>query len=55
MVIGLIPNNDEAAYGEEVRDLALWCQVSKTKELIMDYRKRRGEHAPIHINGAVVE
>ena len=29
--------------------------VSKTKELIVDYRKRKAEHAPIHINGAVVE
>jgi hypothetical protein len=29
--------------------------VSKTKELIMDYRKRRAEQAPINIDGAVVE
>ena len=27
----------------------------KTKEMIVDYRKRRTEHAPILINGAVVE
>ena len=27
----------------------------KTKELIVNYRKLRGEHAPIHINGVVVE
>ena len=40
----------------------MWCQdnklslnVSKTKELIVDYRKRRTKHAPIHINGALVE
>ena len=40
----------------------MWCQnnnlslnVSKTKELIVDYRKRRAEHAPIHIDVAVVE
>jgi hypothetical protein len=43
-------------------DLAVWCQdnnlslnVMKTKELIVDYRRKRGEHAPIHINRAVVE
>ena len=60
-VVGLITDNDETAYREEVRDLAVWCQdnnlslnVSKTKELIVDYRKRRTEHTPIHINGAVV-
>uniref|UniRef100_A0A4W5RMB7 Reverse transcriptase domain-containing protein n=1 Tax=Hucho hucho TaxID=62062 RepID=A0A4W5RMB7_9TELE len=61
-VVGLITNNDETAYGEEVRDLAGWCQnnnlslnVTKTKEMIVDYRKRRTEHAPILIDRAVVE
>ena len=29
--------------------------VTKTKEMIVDYRKRRTEHAPILIDGAVVE
>jgi hypothetical protein len=38
----------------------MWCQdnnlnVIKTKEMIVDYRKRRTEHAPILIDGAVVE
>ena len=62
MVAGLIIDNVATAYWE-VRDLAVWCQdnnfslnVSKTKELFVDYRKRRAEHAPIHIiNRAVVE
>ena len=61
-VVGLITDNDETAYREEVRDLAVWCQdnnlslnVTKTKEMIVDYRKRRTEHAPILIDGAVVE
>ena len=59
-VVGLITDNDETAY-REVRELAVWCQdnnslnVIKTKELIVDYRKRRAEQAPININGAVVE
>ena len=50
------------AYREEVRDLAMWCQdktlspnVIKTKEMIVDYRKRRTKHTPILIDGAVVE
>ena len=53
-VVGLITDNDETAYRKEVRDLAVWCQgnnlslnVSKTKELIVDYRKRQAEQAPI--------
>ena len=46
-MVGLITNNDEPAYREEVRDLVVLCQdnnlslnVRKTKEMIMDYRKR---------------
>jgi hypothetical protein len=57
-----LTNNDDTFYREEVRDLAVWCQdnnlslnVSKTKELIMDYRKRRTEQAPINIDRAEVE
>ena len=61
-VVGLIPDNEETAYMEEVRDLAVWCQdnnlslnVIKTKEMIVDYKKRRTEHVPILIDGTVVE
>ena len=57
-VVGLITDNDETAYREEVRDLAGWCQnnnlslnVTKTKEMIVDYRKRSTEHVPILIDG----
>ena len=61
-VVGLIIDNDETAYREEVRDLAVWCQdnnnnnllnIIKTKEMIVDSRKRRTEH--ILIDDAVVE
>uniref|UniRef100_A0A674BCB8 Reverse transcriptase domain-containing protein n=1 Tax=Salmo trutta TaxID=8032 RepID=A0A674BCB8_SALTR len=61
-VVGLIIDNNETAYREEVRDLAVWYQdknlslnVSKTKEMIVDSRKRWAEHTPIHIDRAVVE
>ena len=61
-VVGLITDNDETAYWEEIRDLAVWCKgnnlslnVIKTKEMIVDYMKRRTEHTLILINGAVVE
>jgi hypothetical protein len=61
-VVGVISDNDETAYREEVRDLAVWCQdnilslnVIKTMEMIVDYRKRRTDYAPILIDGAVVE
>ena len=61
-VVGLITDNDETTYREEVRDLAVWyhdnnlsLNVIKTKEMIVDYRKRRTEHAPILIDRAVEE
>ena len=60
-VVGLITDNDETAYREEVRDLTVWGEdnvslnMSKTKDMIVVYRKRMTEHAPILIDGAVVE
>ncbi|KAF0039088.1 hypothetical protein F2P81_009572 [Scophthalmus maximus] len=62
MVVGLISNNDESAYREEVWHLAEWCadnnlalNTKKTKELIVDFRKKGGTHTPIRINGTDVE
>ncbi|KAM9538879.1 uncharacterized protein ACWYII_037673 [Salvelinus alpinus] len=56
---GLITNNDET---EEVGTLTAWCQVnnlslnvSKTKELIADFRRNQAGHALILINGTTVE
>ena len=54
-VVGLITDNDETAYRDDVLDNNLSLNVSKTKELIVDYRKRRAEQAPINIEGALVE
>ena len=60
-VAGLITNNDETAYREEVMAQPEWCQennlslnINKTKELIVDFRKQQREHPPIHINGTAV-
>ena len=59
-VIGLISNNDESAYREEVQHLTVWCannnlalNTKKTKELIVDYRKSNdGTHPrPYQQNG----
>ena len=61
-VEGMITDNNETAYREEGRDLTVGCQdnnlslnVIKTKEMIVGYRKKSTEHAPILINGALVE
>ena len=49
-VVGLISNNDDAAYREEVRTLGVWCQeinVNKTKERTMDFRKQQRKNPPM--------
>ncbi len=63
VVLGLINNDDEAAYLDEVERLTSWCQdnclslnVSKTKELIVDFRKRPQQpYTPLMISGTPVE
>ena len=57
-VVGLITNNDEISYREEVGALGVWCQennlsvnVNITKEMIVDFRKQQREHPPIHKKG----
>jgi hypothetical protein len=39
--VGLITDNDETAYRVEIRDNNNSLNVSKTKELIVDYKKKR--------------
>ncbi len=60
MVVGLITDDDESAYREEVHTLTNWCHnnnlslnISKTKELVVDFRRRTSEHPPI--TGTLVE
>ncbi len=55
-VIGLITDNDETAYREEVSTLTKWCQenhlslnIDKTKELVVDYRRQSREHKTRHL------
>ncbi len=62
VVLGLISNNDETAYLDEVEKLTSWCQdnclslnVSKTKELIVDFRKRHLRPYTPLISGTPVE
>ncbi|KAK3506239.1 hypothetical protein QTP70_017788 [Hemibagrus guttatus] len=63
VVVGLISDNNEIAYLEEVRNLENWCQrknlllnISKTKELIVDFstKQERNYYTPI-INKSPVE
>jgi hypothetical protein len=47
-MVGLITDNNETAYREEIENLAVWCQnnnltlnVTKTEEMIVHYWKGR--------------
>ena len=61
-VVGLIHNNNESNYREEVSQLTTWCgdnnlslNVDKTKEIIVDFRRAHTRHPPLFINGTAVE
>lgn len=61
-VVGLIQDDNEQAYREEVRQLVDWCNtnnlllnVEKTKEIIVDFRKKQHRHTSLIINDTVVE
>ncbi len=61
VVLGLISNNDETAYLDEVERLTSWCQdncfsLNVSKELIVDFRKRQQRpYTPLMISGTPVE
>ncbi|XP_078793907.1 uncharacterized protein LOC144987939 [Oryzias latipes] len=61
-VVGLISGDDETAHRDKVLKLSRWCQANnlilnttKTKEIILDFRKNRVDPPPLHINGNCVE
>uniref|UniRef100_A0A3B5Q3T5 Reverse transcriptase domain-containing protein n=1 Tax=Xiphophorus maculatus TaxID=8083 RepID=A0A3B5Q3T5_XIPMA len=61
-VVGLISGGDESAYRGEVEQLLQWCREnnlllnnSKTKELIIDYRRNKTDITPLTIGGKCVE
>ena len=61
-VEGLITDGNESIYREQVAKLANWCMdnnlelnVSKTKEVIVDFRTKPTNILPITINGEDVE
>eukprot|EP00061_Rhincodon_typus_P001348 g14536.t1 len=61
-MVGQVSNDDESKYRREIEDFVTWrnennlsLNIGKTKELIIDFRKKGGEHAPTYINGPGVE
>ncbi len=61
-LIGLITDDNETAYREEVSTLIKWCQanhlsinIDKTKELVVDFRRQSREHTLIIIDKTPAE
>eukprot|EP00061_Rhincodon_typus_P003520 g20281.t1 len=61
-MVGQLSNNNMSEYRKETEGLVMWCNnnnfslnVGKTKQLIIDFRKKGGEYTLIDINGAEFE
>lgn len=61
-MVGLISDNDEKAYLDEIKSLENWCQenillmnISNTKGLIGDNTKQERSYYPCRINCSPVE
>ena len=60
--LGLVQDNKELAFRDEVKHLVDWCKVNdlilnvdKTKEVIVDFRKSRPSHTPLLIDDTAVK
>ena len=61
-VTGLITDNNEDKYRQEIKNIVHWCDdnnlilnVSKTKELIIDFKRNKSPIEPLFINDKEVE
>ncbi len=61
-VVRFNSEGDESSYRDEVEQLLVWCiennlalNITKTKELIIDCRRKKTDIQPLFINGDTVE
>ncbi len=61
-LLGLISGGDECAYQDKVEQLSVWCNenylalnTTKTKELIIDFRRKKTDVQSLFIGGDCVE
>ena len=61
-MVGLISNRDESAYRQEVDELRQWCKrnnlifnINKTREMIVDFRRKRNTPLPLYIDDTAME
>ena len=62
VVIGMISENDETEYRDSIEYVSNWCaenyldlNVTKTKEMITDFRRKQNVKDPVTINGSEVD
>ena len=61
-LVGKISNDEDAIYHKQIENFLNWCDknylylnVSKTKEMCVDFRKNQRCPKPVYINGEAVE
>lgn len=61
-IVGYVMERKELEYREIIKDSASWCELnhlyinaSKTREMMIDFRKKISQIAPMNIQGMDVE
>ena len=61
-LVGCILDDSEGLYRNQIDQFVMWCEqnflevnVVKTKEMIIDFRKKKSPHRPIMIKGGPIE
>ena len=61
-ILGLIKNKNEISYRSEVSKFVQWCNtnylqlnVNKTKEMVIDFRKKDTDIMPLKINDQIID
>ena len=61
VVVGLVENDNATEYRSAIKFVSKWCNnnflnlnVNKTKELVIDFRRKKNKKNPITINGSNV-
>ena len=57
VIVGLISNNDESEYNEQISEVVQWCKdhnlllnAAKTKEIIFYFRHCNISHVPLSLS-----
>uniref|UniRef100_A0A8C7Z516 Reverse transcriptase domain-containing protein n=1 Tax=Oryzias sinensis TaxID=183150 RepID=A0A8C7Z516_9TELE len=61
-IVGCVSGGNELVYRSVIKDFVDWCErnhlclnTSKTKEMVIDFRRRTPQFTPVSIQGSVIE